>query len=298
LGIHKSSTLPQNGQTIILDPEKIAQGGQFEILEEKLQKARTQLIRLELEIQDAENRAQELRKNPLISIKKEIEEKREKAGGEAEDIKKEAKEESNRIKQEANTILEEAKESVKKITSEAVARSEEQAEDIRHQAHESGFTTGKQEGYDAGYKTVKEKFHALLSQVEMVLIEAKKEKERIFQKAQKDMSEEIVELSILIAKKIIKTEIANNQDIIVANIKDALSKMKSQGEITIRVNLVDFQHVESMKDELLGIASGLKGIHFHDDPSIEPGGCKIETTLGIIDATISAQMERVEEELR
>ncbi|MBI4753445.1 hypothetical protein HY793_03640 [Candidatus Desantisbacteria bacterium] len=294
MGIHKSSTLPQNGQTIILDPEKIAQGGQFEILGEKLQKARTQLIRLEFEIQDAENRVQELRQNPL----KEIEEKREKARKEAEGIKKEAEEESNRIKQEANAILEEAKESVKKITSETVARGEEQAEDIRHQAHEQGFTVGKQEGYDAGYKIVQEKFQALLAQIEMVLTEAKKEKERIFQKAQEDMSEEIVELSILIAKKIIKTETANNRDIIIANIKDALSKMKSQGEITIRVNLVDFQHVESMKDELLGIASGLKGIHFHDDPSIEPGGCKIETTLGIIDATISAQMERVEEELR
>ncbi|MFH1096353.1 MAG: FliH/SctL family protein [Candidatus Desantisbacteria bacterium] len=287
MGIHKSSTLPQNGKLIILDPEKIAQGGQFEILEEKLQKARTQLIRLEFEIQDAENRAQELRKNPLIAVKKEVEEKR-----------KEAEKESNRIKQEANVILEEAEEKAKKITSEAVDRNKEQAEEIRKQAHESGFTIGKQEGYDAGYKTAGEKFQALLSQVEMVLTEAKKEKERIFQKAQGDMSEEIVELAILIAKKIIKTEISANRDIIVANIKDALSKMKCQGEITIRVNLVDLQHVESMKDELLGIAAGLKGIHFHDDPSIESGGCKIETTLGIIDATMDAQMERVEQELR
>ncbi len=294
MGIHKSSTLPQNGQTIILDPEKIAQGGQFEILEEKLQKARTQLIRLEFEIQDAENRAQDLRKNPLI----EIEEKREKAGKEAEDIKKEAEKESNRIKQEANTVLEEASAEVKRIISEAVSKTKEQSEDIRHQAHEQGFTLGKQEGYDTECKTVKEKFQGLLSQIEMVLIEAKKEKERIFQKAQEDMSEEIVELAVLIAKKIIKTEISTNQDIIVANIKNALSKMKSQGEITIRVNLVDLQHVEFMKDELLSLASGLKGIHFHDDPSIEPGGCKIETTLGIIDATISAQMERVEQELK
>lgn len=287
MGIHKSSTLPQNGQTIILDPEKISQGGQFEILEEKLQKSRTQLIMLEFEIQEAEGRAEELRKDILVDVEKE-----------AKIVKAQAEEEAKRIKQEANTILEEASAEAKKITSEAVAKTKEQVEDIRHQAHEQGFAIGKQEGYEAGYKTVKEKFQALLSQIEMILTEAKKEKERISQKAQENMSEEIIELAILIAKKIIKTEITANRDIIVANIKEALSKIKGQGEVTIRVNLVDLQHVESMKDELFSLVSGLKGIHFQEDTSIEQGGCKIETTLGIIDATISTQVERLEKELK
>ncbi|MBI4777321.1 hypothetical protein HY792_00110 [Candidatus Desantisbacteria bacterium] len=305
MGIHKSSTMPQNGKVIILDPEKALQGGQFEILEEKLQKARNHLIRLEFEIQEAENRAQELRKDILVDVKKEIEEKtketediRKKAETEAESIKTQAEEEANRIKQEANAILEDATEEVKKIISEAVARTREQAEEIRHRAHDSSFPVGKQEGYDAGYKIVKEKFQNLLAQIEMVLTEAKREKERISQKAQEEMSEEIAELAIIIAKKIIKTEAAVNRDIITANIKESLSKIQSQGEITIRVNLVDLNHAESERDELLNLASGLKDIHFHDDPSIEPGGCKIETTLGIIDATIATQMERLEEELR
>lgn len=298
MGIYKSSTLPQNGKVIILDPEKAIQGEPFEILEEKLQKARTHLIRLELEIQEAENRAQDLRKDILVDIKKEVAEKTK----ETEDIRKKAEIEAESIKaqakEEANIILEDATEEVKKIISEAVARTREQAEDIRRRAHESSFPVGKQEGYEAGYKIVKEKFQGLLAQIEMVLTEAKREKERISQKAQEEMSEEIIELAIIIAKKIIKTEITINRDIVVANIKESLSKIQSQGEITIRVNLVDLNHVGSEKDELLSLVSGLKDIHFYDDPSIEPGGCKIETTLGTIDATIVTQMEKLEEELR
>ncbi|MDI6780890.1 MAG: FliH/SctL family protein [bacterium] len=305
MGIYKSSTLPQDGKVIILDPEKIPQGGRFEILEEKLQQARTRLIKLEFEIQEAESRAQELKKDILVDVKKEVagkikeaEDIKKKTEIEAESIKAQAEEEANRIKQEANTILEDATGEVQKIISEAVTRTREQADDIRKRAHETSVPVGKQEGYDAGYKMAKEKFQGLLSQIEMVLTEAKREKERISQKAQEEMSEEIIDLAIIIAKKIIKIEIAVNRDIIVANIKESLSKIQSQGEITVRVNLVDLNHVESERDELLSFASGLKEIHFYDDPSIEPGGCKIETTLGIIDATITTQMERLEEELR
>ena len=305
MGIYKSSTLPQDGKVIILDPEKISQGGVFEILEEKLQQARTRLIKLEFEIQEAESRAQELRKDVLVDVKKEAAEKIKEAGDiknkaeiEAESIKAQAEKEANRIKQEANTVLEDASGEVQKIISEAVTRTREQSDDIRKRAHESSFPVGKQEGYDAGYKVVKEKFQGLLAQIEMVLTEAKKEKERISQKAQEEMSEEIIELAIIIAKKIIKAEVAVNRDVVVANIKESLNKIQSHGEITIRVNLVDLNHVESEKNELLSIASGLKEIHFYDDPSVEPGGCKIETTLGIIDATIATQMERMEEELR
>ncbi len=305
MGIYKSSTLPQNGKIVILDPEKVLQGRPFEILEEKLQKARNHLIKLEFEIQEAENRAQELQKDILVDVRKEVAEKTKQAEDikkqaeiEAESIKDQAEEEAGRIKQEANTILEDATGEVQKIISEAVYRTREQAEDIRKRAHESSFSVGKQEGYDAGYKIVKEKFQGLLAQIEMVLTEAKREKERISQKAQEEMSEEIIDLAIIIAKKIIKIEIAVNRDIIIANIKEALSKIQGQGEITIRVNLVDLNYAESERDELLNLAYGLKEIHFHDDPSIEPGGCNIETTLGIIDANITTQMERLEEELR
>ncbi|MBU0699692.1 hypothetical protein KKE26_00095 [bacterium] len=298
MGIYKSSTIPQNGKIIILDPEKIPQGGQFEILEEKLQKSRNHLIRLELEIQEAENRAQALRKDILVDVKKEVEEKTK----ETEDIRKKAEIVAENIKvqaeKDANIILEEAKDEVKKIISEAVTKTREQADDIRKKAYDNSFTIGKQEGYDTGYKTVKEKFQGLLTQIEMVLTEAKKEKERISQKAQEEMSEEIIELALMLAKKIIKIEIAANRDIIIANIKESLSKIQSQGKITVRVNLVDLNHVESARDELLSLASGLKEISFQNDPSIEPGGCKIETTLGIIDATIATQMKRLEQELR
>ncbi len=305
MGIYKSSALPQDGKVVIIDPEKIPQGGRFEILEEKLQQARTRLIKLEIEIQEAEGRAQELQKDILVDVRKEAAEKikeagdiRKKAEIEAESVKTQAEEEANRIKQEANRILEDATAEVQKIISEAVARTREQADEIRQRAHDSSAIAGKQEGCDAGYKIVKEKFQGLLAQMEMVLSEAKREKERISQKAQEEMSEEIVDLAIIIAKKIIKTEAAVNRDILRANIKESLSKIQGQGEITIRVNLVDLNHAESERDELLSFASGLKEIHFYDDPSIEPGGCKIETTLGIIDATIATQMEKLEEELR
>lgn len=240
--------------------------------------------------EEAEKEAQKT-KEEAENIKKAAEQ-------EAERIKSQAVEEADKIRKEANDVLEEAKEEVKRIVSETVARTKEQAEDIKTRVQESSFNTGREEGYKVGYKEAKQKCQELLNRIEEVLAEAKKEKERIAQKAQEEMSEEIVELAIMAAKKIVKTEITSNRNIIIQNIKEALNKIQTHGKVTIRVNLSDLQYLQDIKDDFLSLATGLKEIEFKEDPNIDPGGCKIDTNLGTIDATISTQMEKLEQELR
>ena len=116
----------------------------------------------------------------------------------------------------------------------------------------------------------------------------------VYEEATKKVEAEVVvSLAIMIAEKIIKHQV-DNKKIILSNIEEAIKRVASQESITVLVNLTDFGTAEEWKEKLLKSSAG-KRIDIREDPSIEAGGCKIQTGFGIIDATISSQLQKIKE---
>ena len=77
----------------------------------------------------------------------------------------------------------------------------------------------------------------------------------------------------------------------------ALKKVKSRGDIIIRVNLADLQLATAHKEDFIKRLEISKSIQIIEDSSVDRGGCIIETDFGEIDARIASQLAELESKI-
>ena len=163
-----------------------------------------------------------------------------------------------------------------------VSRAQEEAEIIKKSAFE--------EGYNKGLENAKDDIETLRKDIVG------------FMKAPKEVFEyiapDILEISVDIAKKIIKKEVESDPQVLINTIVDVLKTVsKSEPKINIRVKP---QAVQFIKDTLPNITYqyGIEAnINIVADPSIEEGGCVLQTNNGIVDASIDTQLEIIKKAL-
>ncbi len=163
-----------------------------------------------------------------------------------------------------------------------VSRAQEEAETIKKSAFEEGYRKG-------------------LEQAEEDIAAFRKEFTS-FMDATTDVFEyiapDILEISVNIAKKIIKKEVETDPQVLINTIVDVLKTLaKNEPKITIRVRP---KAVQFIKDTLPNITYqyGIEAkINIIADPSIEEGGCVLQTNNGIVDASIDTQVEIIKKAL-
>lgn len=163
-----------------------------------------------------------------------------------------------------------------------VSRAQEEADNIKKSAFEEGYKKGLEQA-----NSDIEKFRNDLSN---------------FMNAPKNVYEyiapDILEISVDIAKKIIKKEVESDPQVLVNTIIEVLKTVsKSEPKINIRVKP---QAVQFIKDTLPNITYqyGIDSkINIIADPSIEDGGCVFQTNNGIVDASINTQLEIIKKAL-
>ncbi|MBQ7126957.1 hypothetical protein IJO12_07720 [bacterium] len=163
-----------------------------------------------------------------------------------------------------------------------ISRAMEESENIKKSAFEEGYRLGLENA-----KTDVENF---------------KNEFQKFMSARKDVFEyiapDILEISVNIAKKIIKKELNTDPQVLINTIIDVLKTVaKSESKVTIKVNP---QSVQFIKDTIPNIAYeyGIEAkVNILADPSIEIGGCIFQTNNGIVDASIDTQLEIIKKAL-
>ena len=163
-----------------------------------------------------------------------------------------------------------------------VSRAQEESENIKKSAFEEGYRQGLEKA-----SADLEVFREQLSQ---------------FMNAKSDVFEyiapDILELSVDIAKTIIKKELESDPQVLINTIVDVLKSVsKNEPKIVIRVNP---QSVQFIKDTIPNITYqyGIDSkINIVADPSIEDGGCVFQTNNGIVDASIDTQVEIIKKAL-
>lgn len=144
------------------------------------------------------------------------------------------------------------------------------------------------EGYNEGIKKAQEDIADIREAIKNFF----KAREEIFEYIAPD----ILEISVDIAKKIVKHEIEQNPQVILETILDVLKTIsKEESKINIKVNPVQ---VNFTKENLPEITSSIgldAKINVLPDDTIEVGSCIIHTSNGIVDATIDTQLNLIKE---
>ncbi len=188
---------------------------------------------------------------------------------------------------------------------EVLAKAQKQAEEIRQQAEaeaeelkKTAFTQasedGYQEGYQRAYQEHKEKFDeetaVFLLQVRDVMEAYENEKNLLISKN----IEELRDLSVAIAEKVIQVSLKTSGEIIKKMIVTATSKMKSKEWAKIYLSKNDASLIIESDADLIDAISHLSEhikIVVMEDSA--PGTCIIELPDQIIDASASTQIENI-----
>lgn len=186
---------------------------------------------------------------------------------------------------EAARIIEKAKQEAAQIISEAQGERDK----LEMEARQNGFDAGHKEGYEKG-----------VAEVDRLIERMHKIVEGVMQRREEILSEtesQIVELVILMARKVIKILSENQKNVILANTLAALKKVKTRGTVTLRVNMEDVKLATENINDFIKHVENIQGITVLEDSSVEKGGCIVETDFGAIDARISSQLSELENKI-
>lgn len=164
-----------------------------------------------------------------------------------------------------------------------VSRAQEEAVQIKQNAYQEGYNLGLQQA-TAEVEAFKNVLDAFMGA-----------EDRIF----KEIAPNILELSMSIAKKVIKHEITTDIQVVVDTVMDALRLLsKNEPKIVLRVNPIQVQYLkDTMPDKIKSIGMETK-LSILSDEAVSEGGCIIQTNNGMIDATVEAQLGIVQMALR
>ncbi len=164
-----------------------------------------------------------------------------------------------------------------------ISRAQEEAESIKE--------TAAKEGYRAGLEQAENDISLLRAKI-ADFVSAKKE---VFEYIAPD----ILEISVDIARKIIKREVEQNPQVILDSIVDVMKTLsKEEPRITVKLNPLQVDLVKTELPEYISSMGIEAKINVVGDESIAEGGCILNTNNGIVDASLDTQLEIIKEALK
>ncbi len=164
-----------------------------------------------------------------------------------------------------------------------ISRAKEEANSIREAAAKEGYQQGLQDAAE-DIQRVRESLESFLNA-----------KQEVYE----TIAPDVLEISLDIAKKIIKKEMSENQEILLDNIKDILKSLsKEETKIMLKVNPSQAAMLKQEIPEIMNFAGLEAKVIIVPDENTMEGGCMLTTSNGVIDATIETQLEIISEALK
>ncbi len=181
--------------------------------------------------------------------------------------------------------------------SDVVSKAKAEAEDIIRHAHDEeqhifdmAQKDGFSKGHDEGYKVGSAESDRLVERLHKIIDSVQDKRQEILDGTE----QQIVDLVLLMTRKVVKIMSENQKSVIMANVVQALKKVKGRGDVTLRVNLADVKLTTEHVKDFISQVENIKNISVVEDSSVDRGGCIVETDFGAIDARIASQLGELE----
>ena len=232
----------------------------------------------------------------------EIEKKRmlDEAQKSADEIVKKAEDaafaEVKRQTDQAQVIKADAEKEAQDIVNKAQAEAQEiisKAHSEENEIRDSAYRKGYDEGQKSGYNDGQSELNRLIERVHKIVESVMNRREEIL----RDTEQQIVDLVILMTRKIVKIISENQKGVVLSNVLSALKKVKTRCSVIIRVNIEDLKLTSEHTGEFIKRVEAVQGITVIEDSSVDKGGCVVETDFGAIDARIASQLGELENKI-
>ncbi len=190
-------------------------------------------------------------------------------------------------------IAEDESERIKSEAEQEGEKIRQQAEDERDKVFDEARSNAYGEGREEGWKEGRAEAERLIERLHKILDASIEKRQEIIDEAET----QLIDLVLLVSRKVVKVISENQKNVVINNIVQALRKLKSRGDVAIRVNLADLDLTTEHIKDFMRMAENVKSITVLEDSSVDKGGAVIETDFGQIDARISSQLREIEEKI-
>lgn len=167
-------------------------------------------------------------------------------------------------------------------------------QELQQQAYEEAKAEGYKEGHDQGYQEGKQKASSEFEQRINLLDSYLSLMNAPLKRLDENVEQEVVNLSLLIARHIIRRELKLDPGEIVAVVREAVKAIPSASEnIRIYLHPEDAELVKeafSLKEEELNW-------RIEEDILLMRGDCRIETNSSLIDASVESRLSAIAAQL-
>ena len=190
------------------------------------------------------------------------------------------------IEKEAAAILEDARDQVSEITAQ-----------WRERGHREGFAQGLAEGRELGRREALEQHAPALARVVGALEEATRQIDAARESLALAGARDATRLAVAIASKVCGDLGLRNHAVAEHNAAAALRLVGRARQVRLCVHPSDADHMRSSLPELQRRYPSLVSIDLTADPAVEAGGCRVETSEGMVDAGLRTQIDRIAADL-
>jgi len=189
--------------------------------------------------------------------------------------------------QGAQRVLAEAQAQAEHVVAEAYA----QAEAVKQSAREAGHREGYTRGYSDGLTAAQTETREVLNQARLIAEGAAAARDALIA----GVEAEIVALVLDVARKVIGQEMAQDSTIVLRTVERALTHIKGNGLLRLRVNPADVDLVTQHWSSPRSPEPRSRRWEIVGDATVSRGGCVIDTKAGQVDARIETQLAQIEQ---
>jgi flagellar assembly protein FliH len=150
-----------------------------------------------------------------------------------------------------------------------------------------------QEAFDKGTQEERKKADDDLAGICSALSEAISIVSRLREKIVRESEDELLKLAFMVAKKIVRQEIKHDRQILVQLVSEALRGFPEQHDIVVSLHPEDYKVITSNRELFLAGIGEDRQITLKPDETTTLGGCIVESSTGVIDARIEAQLDEI-----
>jgi flagellar assembly protein FliH len=197
------------------------------------------------------------------------------------------------IEEQAKARIARAQEQAEQIVANATARAADIESAARAQGQAAGWQQGHTDGQDSGASAALDQHAARLREVMTTFNAAAAALDQFRAQVEAAATRDAVELALAIAARITRRQGMIDPDVLLENVKGALN-IVGRTSVT-RVAVHPSQHALLMQilPQLQPDSPSLRHAEIIDDESIAPGGCRVFTSHGHVDADLKTQLDRV-----
>ena len=177
--------------------------------------------------------------------------------------------------------------------SDVIQQAKDEAEKIRQRAAHEGRQQAAAAAQQAARETAQKQYEALQPALREAIAILSQSKEAW----QQHWEQQALRLAIAIAERIVRRQLPQMPDVPLALIRESLELVTGSDQIALHINPRDYELLKDQVDALAAEIGKLASAQIVADADIQLGGCRVDTRFGSIDQQLSAQLERIEQEL-